>query len=130
MMKEWPFSNKTEDELEPIECVYAGPDILVPSTVIPYSFIIGRSPECDIVLEHSTISRKHCEIKQSTENREYLIRDLGSSNGTYVNGKRIGIEWVGIIPGAKIELGNRKYSFEMRSFGDLSMEELWLPKGR
>ena len=129
-MQKKRLSSSINEEHEPIACVYAGPDILVPSTVIPSTFVIGRSKDCDIVLEHNTISRKHCEIKQSTEKREYLIRDLSSANGTYVNGKRIGMEWVGIIPGATIKLGNHSYSFEMRNFGDLSKEELWLPKGR
>ena len=122
-----PFTKKSENALEMFEFVYAGPNILVPITVMPYSLVIGRSPDCDIVLKHDSISRRHCEIKQSTEEREYLIRDLSSKNGTYVNEKRIGTEWVAIIPGATLRLGKQKYSFEMRSS---SMEELWLFEGR
>ena len=126
-MPKKPFTKKSENALEMFECVYAGPNILVPTTVMPYSLVIGRSPDCDIVLKHDSISRRHCEIKQSTEEREYLIRDLSSKNGTYVNEKRIGTEWVSIIPGATLRLGKQKYSFEMSSS---SMEELWLFEGR
>ena len=121
------FTKKSKNTLKTFESVYAGPYILVPTTVMPYSLVIGRSPDCDIVLKHDSISRRHCEIKQSTEEREYLIRDLSSRNGTYVNEKRIGTDWVGIIPGATLRLGNHKYSFEMISS---SMEELWLFEGR
>ena len=50
---------------------------------------IGRSKECDIVFENDTnISRLHAEIFQDDEGNIFLT-DLNSSNGTFVNGKRI-----------------------------------------
>lgn len=48
---------------------------------------IGRSADCDIVLYDLLVSRRHAMIRQSG-NRYHLI-DLGSTNGTYVNGRRI-----------------------------------------
>ena len=46
--------------------------------------LIGRHPECDIQIDSRKISRKHCCIAQVSD---YLvIRDLGSTNGTKVNG--------------------------------------------
>jgi pSer/pThr/pTyr-binding forkhead associated (FHA) protein len=49
---------------------------------------IGRHPECDIVITRSrTISRKHCAIVQV--NNSLVLRDLGSTNGVRVNGKRV-----------------------------------------
>jgi pSer/pThr/pTyr-binding forkhead associated (FHA) protein len=49
---------------------------------------IGRHPECDIVITRSrTISRKHCAIVQV--NDSLVLRDLGSTNGVRVNGKRV-----------------------------------------
>jgi pSer/pThr/pTyr-binding forkhead associated (FHA) protein len=50
-------------------------------------FLIGRNPECDIRPNSELISRQHCEITQVGE--EVRLRDLGSSNGTIVNGERI-----------------------------------------
>ncbi len=44
---------------------------------------LGRSPECDIVLEDPGISREHAELAQVGESWE--VRDLGSRNGTFVN---------------------------------------------
>lgn len=50
--------------------------------------VIGRTPECDIVLTDPLVSRRHAELRQvGTEHR---IVDLGSWNGTFVNGHRIG----------------------------------------
>jgi pSer/pThr/pTyr-binding forkhead associated (FHA) protein len=50
---------------------------------------IGRSKECDVVFENDTnISRIHAEIFQDDDENIFLT-DLNSSNGTFVNGKRI-----------------------------------------
>lgn len=46
---------------------------------------IGRATDNDIFLDDVTVSRKHAEI--SREGKTYVIRDCGSLNGTYVDGK-------------------------------------------
>ena len=48
---------------------------------------IGRSPECGIQLRRTMVSRQHARI--SFRNEEYHLEDLGSTNGTYVNGIKI-----------------------------------------
>ena len=48
---------------------------------------IGRSSECDIVLKHPSISRRHCEIER--RGNEIVIRDSRSRNGLLVNGCRL-----------------------------------------
>ena len=50
-------------------------------------YVMGRHPECDIVLESGAVSRQHAKTIQSSDG--YLIEDLGSRNGTFVNGKLI-----------------------------------------
>ena len=45
---------------------------------------IGRAPESDIFLDDVTVSRKHASISRTNGN--FIITDLGSLNGTYVNG--------------------------------------------
>ncbi len=49
---------------------------------------IGRTEDADIRLDSTTVSRRHAEIRLDRGDK-ILIKDLGSSNGTYVNGKRI-----------------------------------------
>lgn len=44
---------------------------------------IGRSPNCEIPVDQESVSRRHCRIH--FEDGEFLVRDLGSTNGTYVN---------------------------------------------
>ena len=51
------------------------------------SLVIGRSRTCDVTLASPDASRRHAEIV--TLPSGYLVRDLGSTNGTWVNGDRI-----------------------------------------
>ena len=48
---------------------------------------IGRSPKNDLQLDHPTVSSAHCEIVVSAEG--IAVRDLGSTNGTYINQEKI-----------------------------------------
>lgn len=57
----------------------------VPLSRLP--FRIGRSPVAELVLESPRVSKLHAEIDEN--GRGYVIRDLGSRNGTFVNGERI-----------------------------------------
>lgn len=54
------------------------------------TFLIGRNPECDIVLADATISRRHAELVEALDGRHYLT-DRASAAGTWM---REGDEWV------------------------------------
>jgi len=49
--------------------------------------IIGRADECDVVIDDRQVSRRHARIRQ--EGDRFLLEDLGSKNGTFVNGQEI-----------------------------------------
>lgn len=49
--------------------------------------LVGRDVRCEVMLNHHSVSRKHAEVVRLAEG--YLLRDLNSSNGTFVNGQRI-----------------------------------------
>jgi pSer/pThr/pTyr-binding forkhead associated (FHA) protein len=49
--------------------------------------VLGRGGDCALRIPLEQVSRRHCEIVQN--NGTLRLRDLGSSNGTYVNGKRV-----------------------------------------
>ena len=51
------------------------------------SYSIGREVGNDIVIEDPQVSRRHAQL--SRQGNSYLIEDVGSTNGTYVNGKRV-----------------------------------------
>ncbi len=48
---------------------------------------IGRHDDCRIRIRSSQVSRRHCQLFE--EGNRLILRDLGSSNGTFVNGKRV-----------------------------------------
>lgn len=66
------------------QLVILGTDIFYPVTDQP--IVIGRSSQCDITIHDDRSSRKHCRIEKD---EAYTLQDLGSYNGTYVNGKKI-----------------------------------------
>jgi pSer/pThr/pTyr-binding forkhead associated (FHA) protein len=49
---------------------------------------VGRAPRADFILEAALVSRLHCRLEAGTENLEVV--DLDSTNGTFVNDKRVG----------------------------------------
>ncbi len=57
--------------------------------VFPFTqeFIIGRDPENDMFLKDVFVSKQHCLIYK--HGKKILIKDLGSSNGTFLNGEKI-----------------------------------------
>lgn len=65
-------------------------------------FLIGRDPESHLVLTQAFISRRHAEI--TTERDSFVIRDLGSRHGTFVNGQPITSHR--LRPGDLIKLGS------------------------
>lgn len=49
--------------------------------------IVGRGDDCDVRVPVASVSRKHCELFDDDD--ELLVRDAGSSNGTYVNREKV-----------------------------------------
>ena len=72
--------------------------------------LIGRSPDCHVFLDDVTVSRRHAEIVH--ENDVYVIRDLGSLNGTFVNRHRI--ETHRLDDGDELQVGKYKLTFLSR----------------
>ena len=71
---------------------------------------IGRSRDCDIVLEDIAISRRHAEIRPGPDG--WTLADLGSTNGVLLNGRRVrGLQ--PLHPGDRIELGSTEIVFEV-----------------
>ena len=71
--------------------------------------LIGRSPDCDVFLDDVTVSRRHAEIVR--EDGVYVIRDLGSLNGTFVNRRRI--ESSALSADDEVQIGKYRMTFLM-----------------
>lgn len=69
---------------------------------------IGRSAESDLVLSHGTVSRRHAAI--SLTGQGWVIKDLNSTNGTYLNGKEIAEAL--LKPGDVVEIGDSELLIE------------------
>jgi len=63
---------------------------------------IGRAPGNDLTLPHPSVSGRHAEVRKQQDGR-FQIRDLGSTNGTYVNGVQISTHVAG--PGDRVTIG-------------------------
>lgn len=68
---------------------------------------IGRMPENQVRLEHGTVSRRHAQIAYTGEG--FVVRDLGSDNGTFVNGERI--EERAVEDGDRLQFGVLRFVF-------------------
>jgi predicted component of type VI protein secretion system len=63
--------------------------------------VLGRKSECGLRIPTADVSRRHCEVAVAGE--KVVVRDLGSANGTYVNGQRVAE--ADISPGDEIRVG-------------------------
>ncbi|MDX6546725.1 MAG: hypothetical protein QOG33_275 [Gaiellales bacterium] len=72
--------------------------------------VIGRSSEADVRLEDANASRRHAELRRIGDG--YSLVDLGSTNGTEVNGQRI--QETALMNGDVISVGTTKITFERR----------------
>jgi len=83
----------------------AGKTFALPSRVT----VVGRRSSCDLQVPLPAVSRKHCQI--SHVDGQLKIRDLGSRNGTYLNGERIS-EAV-IKAGDSVRIGPLTFVFQV-----------------
>lgn len=74
------------------------------------SIILGRSSDADIMVDDTGVSRRHLEIRSGSGRTRAV--DLGSTNGSYVNGQRIDGE-VDLTDGATISMGRTKITFRL-----------------
>ena len=66
-----------------------------------------------LTLTSSSVSRTHCEL--FIQNGRMIVRDLGSSNGTWLNGKRLESNRdASVKPGDRLEIGSKKERFEVQ----------------
>src|SRR5208283_2321566 len=82
---------------------------------------IGRSPDCDIPLDSTRVSRRHAELEKDAQGN-WLVRDLSSRNGTRVNGRPVAQQV--LQNGDRIHIGEFEIRYrDRRSPATISGEE-------
>ena len=72
---------------------------------------IGRSPDCEIFIDDVTVSRKHAVLLE--RDGAFLIEDLGSLNGTFLNRRRIESE-AELADGDELQIGKYRLTFLLK----------------
>lgn len=91
-------------ELQDWSLVALTPELGDITVTIGKSLSIGRSDSNDLVLASPQISRQHAKINRIGDN--LYLQDLGSANGTFVNGERISTEAIGLQPNDELALAD------------------------
>ncbi len=105
---EFPFPH---DELEPGQAlllVKRGPNAGSTFLVHAESTTVGRSPDSGVFLDDVTVSRAHAVLERR-ENDAWFVRDVGSLNGTYVNGEQV--DETTLATGDEVQIGRFKLTF-------------------
>jgi len=76
----------------------------------PGGSVIGRSRDCDVVVDDANVSRRHAEVRP--RGGAWVLTDLGSTNGTRLRGRRIERSEV-VQPGDEIEVGSSLITFDL-----------------
>ncbi|MFO0727520.1 MAG: sigma-54-dependent Fis family transcriptional regulator [Myxococcota bacterium] len=81
----------------------------------PERVILGRAPDSPggVALAHPTVSRQHAVIEWDAALGRHLAKDLGSRNGTTVDGKSAGGAWCALLPGSVLRTGNIVFAYEL-----------------
>ena len=64
------------------------PLLLILNEALREQLLLGRHPACDVVLGAPSVSRRHAQLTH--RHGSWVIQDLASTNGTLVNGERVG----------------------------------------
>jgi DNA-binding NtrC family response regulator len=93
--------------------VVSGPDKGKKTSTLEGLIRVGTEPSSDLVLSDHTVSRRHLEVERTP--RGLLLKDLGSRNGSWVDGRQVASAYV--EPGDKIALGKTKLAVKQTTRG-------------
>ncbi|HEY2154242.1 MAG TPA: FHA domain-containing protein [Isosphaeraceae bacterium] len=91
-----------------------------PAPLMKEEVVVGRRPTCDICLDFDNVSGKHCVLRFM--NGFWHARDLGSSNGTFVNGQKMISDQV-MMPEFELSIAGHLFTIDYEPHGPQSLTE-------
>ncbi len=85
-----------------------GPDIGRRTPLKGNNYLVGRETDADLIINRSSVSRQHARLAKTPSN-DWIVEDLGSTNGTFVNEERISRH--GLVDGDQVRFGDAIYKF-------------------
>jgi hypothetical protein len=73
--------------------------------------VVGRLPDCHVVIEHPSVSKRHAVLRWDEPSARATIEDVGSKNGTFVNGAKQDSGQAGIEDGDTVNFGDVAFSY-------------------
>jgi hypothetical protein len=70
---------------------------------------IGRRMDCDLVIDDPSVSKMHAELRWSESQQRCTVKDLGSTNGTFLNAQTLGGREVALRDGDILSFGNVQF---------------------
>lgn len=109
-----PSLSQSDSDLESAAWLERGDERIELSAV----FSVGRSTKCDYVIQDNKISRRHALIQFNPSHKSWLISDMGSKNGVYMNGSKI-VKPVTLRHRDEICIGDASFLFHTKQFDDI-----------
>jgi pSer/pThr/pTyr-binding forkhead associated (FHA) protein len=105
---EFPFPHDELEAGQALLLVKRGPNAGSTFLLDQDATTVGRSTEGDVFLDDVTVSRKHAIFERRTGGA-WFVRDVGSLNGTYVNGEQV--DETKLASGDEVQIGRFKVTF-------------------
>src|ERR1700688_5167412 len=80
-----------------------------PIEILKDLIVVGRKEECDLRLDHKSVSKMHCVIVKT--DGLLMLRDLGSTNGTRVNGQRV--RRAALLPNDQLSIASLRFKVHL-----------------
>jgi pSer/pThr/pTyr-binding forkhead associated (FHA) protein len=105
---EFPFPHDELEAGQGLLLVKRGPNAGSTYLLEEGSTSVGRAPDSDVFLDDVTVSRTHAQILRRTDG-SFAVKDVGSLNGTYVNGEQV--DETKLASGDEVQIGMFKLVF-------------------
>lgn len=103
--------------------VLSGPDAGTEHTILPPEGIVGRAPSCAVRLSARGVSNAHASFESQT-GAVWTVRDLGSTNGTFVGDKPVGLEPTELPEDGDFRVGIHALRYQRVPLADLKRADL------